>query len=108
MARRVIILSASAWRPQFRGVFDQLQRSSLSVQVNIAEGYAFFTESALWRNHLRIAYGSAVETDDLPDLMAEFDHFKEAGVAETLDLCIESRKLLYGLMKKYGALKEVK
>ena len=30
----------SSWRRQARAAFDQLQRASLSVQLNIAEGYA--------------------------------------------------------------------
>ena len=65
----------------------RVQRSSLSVQLNIAEGYAFFSDSATWRKHLRIAYGSAVETDDLLDLMGDFEHFRKAGVLETLKEC---------------------
>ena len=45
------------------------------------------SDSAHWRNHLRIAYGSAIETDDILDLMANFEHFKNAGVLNTLKQC---------------------
>jgi four helix bundle protein len=46
---------------------DQLQRAALSVQLNIAEGYAL-RASKRFRNHLDIAYASAVETAELLEL----------------------------------------
>ncbi len=103
VAKGVIELSISAWKPQFAAVFAQVQRSSLSVQLNIAEGYAF-TDSGTMRRHLRIAYGSAVETDDLLELMGGFDHFRKADIPGILAHCRESQRLLFGLMKRYGAL----
>ena len=48
-------------------IFAQLQRAALSVQLNIAEGYAH-KASKRFRNHLDIAYGSAVETAELLEL----------------------------------------
>jgi len=39
------------WRPDAAAVFTQLQRSALSVQLNIAEGHALRT-AARFRNHL--------------------------------------------------------
>jgi len=67
-ARAVVLgtieLSRSSWKPYASALFSQLQRASLSVQLNIAEGYAF-GESPTYTRHLRIAYGSAVETGEL-------------------------------------------
>ena len=105
VTKSVIGLSVTSWKPQYAAIFGQLQRSSLSVQINIAEGYAF-ADSGRLRDHLRIAYASAVETDDLLDLMSEYEHFEKAEIAKALKLCRESQKLLFGLMQKYGALKE--
>jgi four helix bundle protein len=99
----VLKLSSSAWKPQFAAVFRQLQRASLSIQLNIAEGYAF-GDSGTLRRHLRIAYGSAVESDDLLELMAEQDHFDKSEVADARELCRDAQKLIFGLMKRYGAL----
>src|SRR5215216_4389644 len=57
----VIDLARTAWKPYAAALFSQLQRASLSVQLNIAEGYAYATSPSFTR-HLAIAYGSAVET----------------------------------------------
>jgi four helix bundle protein len=97
------MLSATSWKPQFSALFGQLQRSSLSVQINIAEGYAF-AGTPRFCNHLRIAYASAIETDDLLDLMSEYDHFNYLEIRSALAQCRESQRLLFGLMQKYGAL----
>ena len=51
-------------------MLDQLRRAALSVQLNIAEGFAS-GRSPRCRQHLRIAYGSAVETTDVLDLLIE-------------------------------------
>jgi len=93
VTRIVLRISGTSWKPQFAAVFSQLQRSSLSVQMNIAEGYAY-SKSASFRNHLRIAYASAIETDDLLDLMSEYDHFDRSDLTEAVNTCRESQKLL--------------
>lgn len=73
-SRRVVLaalrLSANAWKPWLGAPFSQLQRSALSVQLNIAEGYALWHPRQR-RRHLRIAYGSAVETVDLLELLRD-------------------------------------
>src|SRR4029453_15046251 len=61
---RVAELSRDHWRPWAAAIFVQLQRSSLSVQLNIAEGWSF-SQSPTWAAPRGIAYGSAVETADL-------------------------------------------
>ena len=60
----VIQLCRSGWKPYASALFNQLQRASLSVQLNIAEGYTF-GESQLSQGILGIAYRSAVETVEL-------------------------------------------
>jgi len=60
----VIQLARTAWQPYAGALFSQLQRSSLSVQLNIAEGYTF-GNSPTFTRHIGIAYGSAVETAEL-------------------------------------------
>ena len=40
VARGVLSVSRLRWRPDAAALFGQLQGSSLSIQLNIAEGYA--------------------------------------------------------------------
>jgi four helix bundle protein len=63
----VIRLAKEFWKPYAAGLFTQLQRASLSVQLNVAEGYTFGNSPSFTR-HLGIAYGSAVETGELLQL----------------------------------------
>jgi four helix bundle protein len=100
VARAVLRMCRAEWKPHAAAVFGQLQRASLSVQLNIAEGHALKTNRAL-RQHLRIAYGSAVETTELLELaLAE-----KLVSAEALDPALansrRSERLLLGLLHKY-------
>jgi len=51
----------SAYHPRSRALFDQLKRAAISVEANIAEGYALGTVP-LYQRHIRIALGSAAES----------------------------------------------
>src|SRR5687767_696748 len=70
-ARSVVLgtleVARSSWKPYASALFSQLQRASLSVQLNIAEGYAY-ADSPSFTRHLAIAYGSAVETGELLEI----------------------------------------
>ena len=100
----VLRLSVASWRPQLSAVFSQLQRSSVSVQVNIAEGYGF-GPTARMGNHLRIAYASAIETSDLLELLEESELLEKGTTAELIHRCDKCQKLLTGLLKRYGWLR---
>ena len=96
----VIRASRRYWRPWASSVFHQLQRSSLSVQLNIAEG-ASFGPSATYRRHLGIAYGSAVETCELITIIVTEDLIPVADAAELQVHAENSRILLLGLLKRH-------
>ncbi|HZE76512.1 MAG TPA: four helix bundle protein, partial [Gemmatimonadales bacterium] len=76
VALAVIEMARTAWKPCASALFFQLQKASLSVQLNISEGYTF-GDSPTFTRHLGIAYGSAVETAELLRLLAE------AGILDT-------------------------
>ena len=103
-ARKVSLAALDAsrehWKPYAAALFDQLQRAALSVQLNIAEGYALGGQKS-FANHLRIAYGSAVETGELLELAMAKTILPEAMVRETLVDCLRSQRLLLGLIKRY-------
>jgi four helix bundle protein len=54
-------ISTSRWSPPAGAIFGQLQRASLSVPLNLCEGYVW-RPGRRWKHHLRIALGSAVES----------------------------------------------
>src|SRR3972149_549731 len=70
VSRLAIRASKLYWSPAGSAVFGQLQRSALSVQLNIAEGFAL-ADIGRFGNHLAIAYGSAVETGEILELAGE-------------------------------------
>ena len=78
-------------------VFPGIRRA-LSVQLNIAEGYALRTTKR-FRNHLDIAYGSAVETAELLELSTELHLLPDDLTASALQRCHQCQRLLRGLIK---------
>ncbi|MGH7585978.1 MAG: four helix bundle protein [Gemmatimonadales bacterium] len=87
------------WRPFAAAVFHQLQRASLSVQLNIAEGYTF-GHSATYRRHLRIAYGSAVETGELLRLLVDAEILPSAALEQIEARNHRCQGLILGLLRK--------
>ena len=94
----VIRISRKHWRPVASGVFGQVQRSSVSIQANIAEGYAY-AKSKTNLKHQQIAYGSAIETLDLLRLLVKAELVPESVALETIEHCDRSCRLILGLMK---------
>ena len=99
VARAVIRASREHWKPWAAAVFSQLQRSSLSVQLNIAEGYARRRRGPFLL-HLDIAYGSAVESADLLRLCLEEKILPEDVTSAALGECEEAQALILGLLKR--------
>ena len=87
-----------ARHPSHFSLFDQLRRAALSVQLNVAEGYALGSVPS-FRRHLRIAYGSAVETTDLLDLVVELQLLPSPAVGPVLERSRRSQGLVLGLLK---------
>jgi four helix bundle protein len=101
-AREVVLgclqLARDGWKPYAAALFSQLQRASLSVQLNIAEGYAYANSPSFTR-HLAIAYGSAVETGELLEIAVDA-HVAAAKLVEPLlTRNRRSQRLLLGLLK---------
>jgi four helix bundle protein len=88
------------WKPFAATVFGQLQRASLSVQLNIAEGYAL-RSARRFRNHLEVAYGSAVETGELLELAIRKRMLPDDLSHQALENCRRCQRLLLGLIKRY-------
>ncbi|MFL5474507.1 MAG: four helix bundle protein [Gemmatimonadales bacterium] len=91
-------LARNSWKPYAAALFSQLQRASLSVQLNIAEGYAY-ADSPSFTRHLAIAYGSAVETGELLEIALDGEVVAAEVVRQLLARNQRSQRLLLGLLK---------
>jgi four helix bundle protein len=80
-------------------LFTQLQRASLSVQLNIAEGYAF-RESPTFDRHLAISYGSAVETGELLEVALDAHIIAPDSGKYLLARNQRSQRLILGMLKR--------
>jgi four helix bundle protein len=78
-------------------VFGQVTRSSLSVRLNIAEGYAF-TNTPTFRRHLDTAYGSAVETGELLEHAQAAEMLPGVDLGPLITLNQHCQRLTYGLL----------
>ena len=95
----VIDLARDSWKPYASALFSQLQRASLSVQLNIAEGYAL-GESPTYTRHLRIAYGSAVETGELLEIALKANVIAVDTGASLLARNQRTQRLVLGLLRR--------
>lgn len=71
----------AAYHPRSRALFDQLKRAAISVEANIAEGYALGTVP-LYRRHIRIALGSAAEAECLTRIAGEAGYLPVAVIGD--------------------------
>jgi four helix bundle protein len=95
----VIKLAHTGWKPWASALFSQLQRACLSVQLNIAEGYAY-GDSPSFRKHLSIAYGSAVETGELLELALEVEVVSQEVGRVLPNRNQRSQRLLLGMIRR--------
>src|SRR5262245_13078349 len=99
-ARRLVLgverVTTRIWRPALAHFIDQLRRSALSVQLNIAEGQGLATP-LLFRKHLTISYGSSIEAVDVLDLLRELVPSEEKDLKELQEWGEECSRLVLGL-----------
>ena len=87
------------WRPRWSAILDQLRRAALSVQLNIAEGFAS-GPGARCRYHLRVAYASAVEATELIELLETLGAEDPDALARVRSLSREAQALTLLLWKR--------
>ena len=100
VSRAAYRASRDHWKPAAAAIFSQLMRAALSIRLNIAEGFAL-ADLGRFGNHLAIAYGSAVETEDILELTIEEGILPEELAQETIARCQRCERLLVGLLKRY-------
>jgi len=100
VARAALRSCRTRWKPHAAALLGQLQRASLSVQLNIAEGYALRSRRR-FHYHLQVAYGSAVETAELVELAIEEGILPDSEGQAILARCRRTQSLLLGLVRRY-------
>lgn len=79
-------------------LFDQLRRATISIEANIVEGYALGSP-ALYRRHLRIAFGSAAEAECLIRCASELEFLPKQATDEITALLDGTIRTLHGLLR---------
>jgi len=77
---------------------DQIQRASVSVMNNIAEGYER-NGNKEFRKFLYISKGSSAEVRSMLDLALELRYVSDTSHKKIYSLSIETSKILSGLIK---------
>ena len=80
------------------GLKNQIQRSSVSIMNNIAEGFERQSNKE-FRYFLFVAKGSCAETRSMLHLSLQFEYIDKEKYDELNELSIEISKLLSGLIK---------
>ena len=78
------------------GLSSQIQRATISVSVNIAEGTGRGTSKA-FAQHLEIAYASSLEIECLLILANDLAYNKENQLDEMIQMIQEIQKMLHSL-----------
>ncbi len=99
LAVEVYRISTACWSPPTAAAWGQIRRSSLSVQLNIAEGYRW-RPGARWRFHLRVANGSALETVELLRFLVEVGAVRSESATEAAMLADRCGRLIWGLQRR--------
>jgi four helix bundle protein len=81
---------------------DQIQRASVSIMNNIAEGFERRTNKE-FINFLYIAKGSGGEVRSMLSLALKLDYITQEQFAADYDLIVEISKLLSGFIKSLKA-----
>lgn len=92
-------LTVRRWTPAAREAFSQLRGCSLSIRLNITEGYGRKTPRQ-FAHFLTIAYGSALESMDLLEFCVEVGLLAEAEVAPLLTLAHRVQALVLRLKER--------
>ena len=77
---------------------DQIQRASVSIMNNIAEGFERYTNKE-FKNFLYIAKGSCGEVRSMLNLSLKLNYVTEEQYKKFLELSIKISKLISGFIK---------
>ena len=82
------------------GITDQMRRASVSIALNVAEGYARRESQEELKRFLRMAVGSAAEMQVLIDFARELGYIREERYKETKEAYETIGKMLNAFIRK--------
>ena len=82
------------------GVTDQMRRASVSIALNVAEGYARRESQEELKRFRRMAVGSAAEMQVLIDFAREFGYIREERYKEAKEAYETIGKMLNAFIRK--------
>jgi four helix bundle protein len=94
LSQAVHQFSLRVWHPSISPALDQLRRSSLSVRLNLVDGYSW-RPSRRWLHHLRIAMGSAVESSECLRFLREVGVLSGAEATRLATLARDVERLIW-------------
>lgn len=98
LAWEVYSVSDKFPKDELFGLTSQLRRSSLSVPLNIIEGYSRFNKNE-FRNFLRISLGSLAEMGYLLDFAHRRNYLSDESFKKLITLKEDCGKVLWKLMR---------
>lgn len=101
LALSVYDLSSKFPKEEIFGLTSQLRRASLSIVLNIVEGYARNNKNE-FRQFLRISLGSLAETEYLLYFAEKRKYISQKDLESMSVLEEKCGKLLWGLLKAQG------
>jgi four helix bundle protein len=79
-------------------LIDQIRRASVSIMLNISEGFALRT-SKEFKKHLYIAHGSAAEVQSVLYIAEDLNYIDNEIFTKYYEKCTEISKIISGLIK---------
>jgi len=98
LAKKVYQFSLGLPKQELYGLASQMQRASVSVSANIAEGHARDSTKE-FLHILRIARGSLAELETLLTIASELGYLQKKLHAELLSYCDQIGRMITGLRK---------
>lgn len=97
LAKKIYLITLALPKHELYGISSQIQRSSVSIPSNIAEGYNRGSRKE-YSYFLRLAYGSSAELET--QLLIISDVYKNKEIEKCLLLNTEIQKILSTIIKK--------
>jgi four helix bundle protein len=102
IVRRVYRLTRTFPREEAFGLSSQLQRASVSIPANIAEGHTRGTTREFVR-YVVVAHGSLAELETLLAVAEDLRYVDAATIGGLTELCDTTGRMLGGLRRKLAS-----